>query len=226
MSTGLIFLTNDGEIVNKILRAGNYHEKEYLVTVDKPVDEAFLHDMRSGVPILGVVTRECVVKKEGDTRFRIILTQGLNRQIRRMCEYLGYEVTCLERVRIMNISLGDAEIGQMEEHDAERAFGTEQADPGFEEDHAGPLRRGRRGRIAGRRGKGMEKGILYLVGTPIGNLSDISPPGTGDPVCSGHDCSGKIREDLRFYSTNTRSKSRWEAIINSTKNRRDSLSSI
>ena len=112
MSTGLIFLTNDGEIVNKILRAGNYHEKEYLVTVDKPVDEAFLQDMRSGVPVLGVVTRECVVKKEGDLRFRIILTQGLNRQIRRMCEYLGYEVTGLERIRIMNISLGTLKSGK------------------------------------------------------------------------------------------------------------------
>jgi len=112
MSTGLIFLTNDGEIVNKILRAGNYHEKEYLVTVDKPVDEAFIEEMSNGIPILGTVTRKCIVKKESDRGFRIILTQGLNRQIRRMCEYLGYEVTSLERIRIMHISLGNLKPGK------------------------------------------------------------------------------------------------------------------
>lgn len=111
-STGLIFLTNDGEIVNKILRAGNFHEKEYRVTVDKPVDDEFLQAMRSGVPILNTVTRECEVRKEGELEFRIILTQGLNRQIRRMCEYLGREVTSLERVRIMNISLGTLKPGK------------------------------------------------------------------------------------------------------------------
>lgn len=112
MSTGLIFLTNDGDIVNKILRAGNYHEKEYLVTVDKPVDEKFIEDMSSGIPILGTVTRKCTVWKEAEKEFRIILTQGLNRQIRRMCEYLGYEVTGLERIRIMHISLGSLKPGK------------------------------------------------------------------------------------------------------------------
>ncbi len=104
-SEGLIFLTNDGDIVNKILRAGNGHEKEYVVTVDKPINAEFVNRMRSGVKILGTVTKKCFVKQEGDNRFRIILVQGLNRQIRRMCEALGYNVTSLKRTRIMNITL-------------------------------------------------------------------------------------------------------------------------
>lgn len=111
-SQGLIFLTNDGDIVNKILRAGNNHEKEYVVTVDKPITNEFSKGMSGGVPILGTVTNKCFVKKEGKQVFRIILTQGLNRQIRRMCEYFGYKVTKLERVRIMNVSLGNLKIGQ------------------------------------------------------------------------------------------------------------------
>ena len=104
-SEGLIFLTNDGDIVNKILRAGNEHEKEYLVTVDKPISPEFIQKMRSGVRILGTTTKPCFVKQEGSQRFRIILVQGLNRQIRRMCETLGYNVETLKRVRIMNITL-------------------------------------------------------------------------------------------------------------------------
>lgn len=104
-SQGLIFLTSNGDIVNKILRAGNNHEKEYVVTVDKPVTDSFIEAMGKGVPILGVMTRKCVVTKESALTFRIILVQGLNRQIRRMCEHFGYEVTKLERVRIMNIRL-------------------------------------------------------------------------------------------------------------------------
>jgi 23S rRNA pseudouridine2604 synthase len=104
-SEGLIFLTNDGDIVNKILRAGNNHEKEYIVTVDKPLTQDFINSMRNGVRILGTVTKKCFVKQEGDNRFKIILVQGLNRQIRRMCEVLGYNVTALKRVRIMSITL-------------------------------------------------------------------------------------------------------------------------
>ncbi|MGR4050721.1 23S rRNA pseudouridine(2604) synthase RluF [Kosakonia cowanii] len=104
-SQGLIFLTNHGDLVNKILRAGNDHEKEYLVTVNKPVTDEFVRGMGAGVPILGTVTRKCKVKKEAPFTFRITLVQGLNRQIRRMCEYFGYEVTRLERTRIMNVSL-------------------------------------------------------------------------------------------------------------------------
>lgn len=111
-SQGLIFLTNDGDIVNKILRAGNNHEKEYIVTVNKPLTNEFIKLMSNGVPILGTITNKCYVKKEGKNRFRIILTQGLNRQIRRMCEYFGYKVTKLERIRIMNVNLGHLKIGQ------------------------------------------------------------------------------------------------------------------
>ena len=104
-SEGLIFLTNDGDIVNKILRAKNQHEKEYLVTVDKLIDDTFIRDMSKGVPILETVTNPCFVEQTGRRQFRIILTQGLNRQIRRMCEYLGYQVSKLQRVRIMNMHL-------------------------------------------------------------------------------------------------------------------------
>ncbi len=104
-SQGLIFLTNNGDIVNKILRAGNHHEKEYVVTVDKPLSDEMIRGMGQGVPILGVTTKKCKVVQESAFTFRIILTQGLNRQIRRMCEHFGYEVVKLERVRIMNIDL-------------------------------------------------------------------------------------------------------------------------
>ena len=111
-SEGLLLMTNNGDIINKMMRAGNYHEKEYLVTVDKPVTEEFLQHMARGVPILDTVTRPCQVKKEGKKNFRIVLTQGLNRQIRRMCEALGYKVVTLKRVRIMQIRLGDLKPGQ------------------------------------------------------------------------------------------------------------------
>lgn len=104
-SEGLIFLTNDGDIVNRILRAGNNHEKEYQVTVNKPVTAEFVAAMSNGVRILDAVTKKCFVKQEGKNVFKIILTQGLNRQIRRMCEALGYQVTKLKRTRIMNINL-------------------------------------------------------------------------------------------------------------------------
>ncbi|PWL38695.1 23S rRNA pseudouridine(2604) synthase RluF [Flagellimonas aquimarina] len=110
-SEGLIFMTNDGDIVNKILRARNHHEKEYVVTVNKPITEEFLKKMRNGVPILETVTRKCEVEQLGSNQFRIILTQGLNRQIRRMCEYLDYRVKKLKRVRIMNVNL-DVPIGK------------------------------------------------------------------------------------------------------------------
>jgi len=110
-SEGLIFLTNDGDIVNKILRARNNHEKEYLVTVDKQITQEFLKKMGSGIPILDTITRNCKVEPISKFTFKITLTQGLNRQIRRMCEYLEYEVTKLKRVRIMNISL-DIPVGQ------------------------------------------------------------------------------------------------------------------
>ncbi len=110
-SQGLIFLTNNGDLVNKILRASNNHEKEYLVTVNKPITDTFLQGMMSGVPILGQVTKKCKIEKVSTFVFKIILVQGLNRQIRRMCEHFGYQVSRLERVRIMNVSLKGLALG-------------------------------------------------------------------------------------------------------------------
>ena len=110
-SEGLIFLTSDGNIVNKILRAGNNHEKEYLVTVNKNITGAFINEMSNGIPILNTVTKKCKVERVNELVFRIILTQGLNRQIRRMCTYLDYEVKKLQRIRIMNISLEGLTMG-------------------------------------------------------------------------------------------------------------------
>lgn len=108
-SGGLLLMTNQGDLVNKIMRAGNYHEKEYIVTVNRPVTEEFLRGMAGGVPLkeLKTMTRPCPVEKLGSKTFRIVLTQGLNRQIRRMCEYFGYRVVSLTRMRIMNLTLGD-----------------------------------------------------------------------------------------------------------------------
>jgi len=111
-SQGLIFLTNHGDLVNKILRAGNNHEKEYVVTVDKPITDEFIAGMSAGVPMLGTVTKKCKVKKEAPFVFRITLVQGLNRQIRRMCKHFGFEVTKLERTRIMNVNLKGLPLGE------------------------------------------------------------------------------------------------------------------
>ena len=111
-SEGLIFLTNDGDIVNKILRSRNGHEKEYIVVVDKELAPDFVKRMSNGIPILGTTTKKCMVEKKGRSIFRIILTQGLNRQIRRMCEYLGYDVVKLKRTRIMSIKLDDLAPGK------------------------------------------------------------------------------------------------------------------
>lgn len=110
-SEGLILLTNKGEIVDKILRGSNYHEKEYIVKVNKKISSRFMKGMQEGVPILDTVTRPCEIKQINDTTFKIILTQGLNRQIRRMCEYFDYRVISLKRVRIMNINLGKLNVG-------------------------------------------------------------------------------------------------------------------
>jgi len=114
-SQGLIFLTTNGDIVNKILRAGNQHQKEYIVTVDKAITAEFVTKMAAGVPILGVVTKKCIVEQVSSHVFKIILVQGLNRQIRRMCEYFGYNVTKLERTRIMNIELKGIPLGEWRE---------------------------------------------------------------------------------------------------------------
>ena len=111
-SQGLIILTNDGDIVNKILRAGNAHEKEYLVTVTKPITKSFIKGMASGVPILGTMTKKCKVKQIGKHNFSIILTEGMNRQIRRMCEHFDYKVSRLKRTRIMHLTIGDLPNGK------------------------------------------------------------------------------------------------------------------
>lgn len=110
-SEGLLFMTNDGDIVNKILRAGNNHDKEYLVRVDMPITEEFIEGIKSGVPILDTVTKPCIVKRTGHKEFKIILTEGMNRQIRKMCDYYGYRVHNLKRIRIMNVNL-DVETGK------------------------------------------------------------------------------------------------------------------
>lgn len=118
-SEGLILLTNDGDIVNKILRAGNNHEKEYIVTVNRPITDDFVKRMSNGIPILDTITKKCRVEKISRYVFRIILVQGLNRQIRRMCEFLNYEVTALKRIRIMNIELNHLPVGKWRELTAE-----------------------------------------------------------------------------------------------------------
>lgn len=111
-SSGLILLTNDGDIVNEILRVENNHEKEYIVKVNKTITEQFIKQMGNGLPILGTITKKCVVQKISSNTFKIILTQGLNRQIRRMCEYLNYQVVTLKRVRIMNLKIDGIKEGQ------------------------------------------------------------------------------------------------------------------
>jgi 23S rRNA pseudouridine2604 synthase len=114
-SQGLIFLTNDGDIVNKILRAGNNHEKEYIVSVRQPITSEFIQKMGGGLPILDTITKKCKVIKLNDYSFKIVLTQGLNRQIRRMCDYLSYDVTSLKRTRIMNVNLEGIKVGEWRE---------------------------------------------------------------------------------------------------------------
>jgi 23S rRNA pseudouridine2604 synthase len=126
-SEGLLLMTNDGDIVNKILRAGNEHEKEYIVKVNRPITDDFLNRMRNGVPILDTITKKCKVEKISRFVFRIILIQGLNRQIRRMCEYLEYEVVELKRIRIMNIELGNLPIGKWRDLTKEELIGLRNA---------------------------------------------------------------------------------------------------
>ena len=123
-STGLILLTNDGDVVNEILRAENAHEKEYIVTVDRPITPAFLRGMAAGVPILGTRTAPCTVERLGQRAFRIILTQGMNRQIRRMCAFFGYSVLTLKRVRIMHVELAELRVGHYRRIDSPLAPAT------------------------------------------------------------------------------------------------------
>ena len=126
-SEGLLLLTNEGDIVNKILRAGNKHEKEYIVRTDRPISPDFIKKMANGVPILDTVTKKCTVEKISRFVFRVVLVQGLNRQIRRMCEHLGHEVTALQRTRIMNIELGRLPLGKWRDLTAEEIKGLKHA---------------------------------------------------------------------------------------------------
>jgi 23S rRNA pseudouridine2604 synthase len=126
-SEGLLLMTNDGDIVNKILRAGNRHEKEYIVRVDRPINPDFVQRMSRGIPILETVTKPCTVERLSRFVFRIVLVQGLNRQIRRMCEYLNYEVISLKRVRIMNLTMGDLPNGQWRHLTAEEIQGLQES---------------------------------------------------------------------------------------------------
>jgi 23S rRNA pseudouridine2604 synthase len=153
-SEGLIFLTNEGDIVNKILRAGNNHEKEYVVTVDKPLNRQFVNKMANGIPILDTITKKCKVTQTAAQQFTIILTQGLNRQIRRMCEYLGYEVVTLKRVRIMNVTLKGLKVGQWRHLTAEEmaVINDSIADSGKTQEHS-----------------------LLETGTPTEQLSVVNP---------------------------------------------------
>ena len=130
-SEGLLLLTNNGDIVNEILRSENEHEKEYVVTVDRPVTEIFLNGMASGVRILGTVTKPCKVRRVGAATFRIVLTQGLNRQIRRMCSFFGYKVQRLQRVRIINLELGELKPGQWRQLQPEEVRGLLPGRPDF-----------------------------------------------------------------------------------------------
>jgi 23S rRNA pseudouridine2604 synthase len=130
-SEGLLLLTNNGDIVNEILRSENEHEKEYVVTVDRPVTEIFLNGMASGVRILGTVTKPCKVRRVGAATFRIVLTQGLNRQIRRMCSFFGYKVQKLQRVRIINLELGELKPGQWRQLQTEEVRGLLPDKPDF-----------------------------------------------------------------------------------------------
>lgn len=186
-SEGLILLTNDGDIVNKILRAGNAHEKEYVVTVDRPIDPVFLQRMASGVPVLDTITRPCQVRQLSTNSFNIVLTQGLNRQIRRMTEYLGYNVTRLKRVRVMNIALGPLKVGQWRElNPGEMAVVDRMIATSSKTEEASLPRSGRGGESRAATAKGMARaepqGKRGTGGKAQDNRSGRSRPGSGSAV--------------------------------------------
>ncbi|WP_245184441.1 23S rRNA pseudouridine(2604) synthase RluF [Halomonas salinarum] len=181
-SQGLILLTNDGDIVNKILRAGNAHEKEYQVRVDRPINQAFIERMGAGIPILGTMTQPCPVRQTGPNSFTIVLTQGLNRQIRRMTEYLGYEVTYLKRVRLMNIHLAGLSSGQWRELGADEMATLDAmlGDSRKTEDASLPKRKAR----PGTKGTGKSGAGASGAGKPGAKRtagSEPRKPGTGKP---------------------------------------------
>lgn len=187
-SQGLIFLTNNGDLVNKVLRAGNNHEKEYVVTVNKPITDKFIQGMAGGVPILGTMTKKCPVEKLAPFVFNITLVQGLNRQIRRMCEHFGYEVVKLERTRIMNVSLNKLPVGEWRDL-TEKELGTllKSVEHSSSEAKPGTKKRGhtpRKSNAAGAakaqvsQGQGKERGAKQPAKTRAG-ASSQKPPGRG-----------------------------------------------
>jgi 23S rRNA pseudouridine2604 synthase len=187
-SQGLIFLTNNGDLVNKVLRAGNNHEKEYVVTVNKPITDKFIQGMAGGVPILGTMTKKCPVEKLAPFVFNIRLVQGLNRQIRRMCEHFGYEVVKLERTRIMNVSLNKLPVGEWRDL-TEKELGTllksvehssSEAKPGTKKRGHTPRKSNAAGASKARasQGQGKERGAKQPAKTRAG-ASSQNPPGRG-----------------------------------------------
>lgn len=203
-SEGLLLLTNQGDLVNKIMRAGNRHEKEYAVTVDKPVTDEFIRKMGQGVPVLDTVTRPCFAERTGRQSFRIILTQGLNRQIRRMCAYFGYEVVSLKRVRIMNLTLNGLKKGEYRDiterewEELEKMLvsssnetiietGGRQGDIHTANERAdSKAERGSKGLLSGRQGDNEQSGVRRSVRRASG-------PGRGDRNRSGRQSHNKRR---------------------------------
>ena len=184
-SQGLIFLTNNGDLVNKVLRAGNNHEKEYVVTVNKPITDKFIQGMAGGVPILGTMTKKCPVEKLAPFVFNITLVQGLNRQIRRMCEHFGYEVVKLERTRIMNVSLNKLPVGEWRDlSEKELTTLLKSVEHSSSEAKPGTKKRGRipRKQAAGGARNATSKTLHSKPGKPQGSSTDAGsrkPAGKG-----------------------------------------------
>jgi len=207
-SQGLIFMTNNGDMVNKILRAGNNHEKEYLVTVNKPITDEFILKMGSGVPILGEITKKCKVVKDSVFSFRIVLVQGLNRQIRRMCEHFDYEVSKLERIRIMNVSLKGLPVGewrQLEPNEMKEIMAAIENSTSTEE---GSINRGKRQEVRSKeqevRGKSAERGTQN-VEHGVRNSSSFSDSRPPKKTARSSNPNPKSR-DLRERSSNSNGK--------------------
>jgi 23S rRNA pseudouridine2604 synthase len=181
-SQGLIFLTNNGDLVNKVLRAGNNHEKEYLVTVNKPITDKFIQGMSGGVPILGTMTKKCPVEKLAPFVFNITLVQGLNRQIRRMCEHFGYEVVKLERTRIMNVSLNKLPVGEWRDL-TEKELSTllKSVEHSSSEAKPGTKKRGHTARKSPATGAAKSKGSQGRATQSRGGASSQKPSGRGRP---------------------------------------------
>jgi 23S rRNA pseudouridine2604 synthase len=200
-SSGLILLTSNGDIVNKILRAGNNHEKEYVVTVSRPLTDQVIAAMGAGVPMLGTVTKPCLVQKETPFIFRITLVQGLNRQIRRMCEHFGYEVTKLERVRIMNLSVKGLPVGDWRELSEQELAGIMkmvEKSSGTEDASGGKRRPGKSAGTAGAAGRSATKVSISKTSAGKGPKSPGNKEATGTGV-DGTDAAGKSPGRVREW---------------------------